>query len=143
HTQGSEAASAVQHNDPLYPTQPAAHAWRLSELHELATGRNVRVAVVDSGVEQTHPDLAGQVLVAENFVDGRPYAAERHGTAVAGIIGARADDGIGIVGIAPQARLMALRACWQESTDDTLCTSLSLAKALLFAITHEAEVVNV
>jgi len=141
--QGSELASAVRHDDPLYATQPAAHAWRLSELHELATGRGVRVAVVDSGVEQAHPDLAGQVVVAENFVDGRPYAAERHGTAVAGIIGARADNGIGIAGIAPQARLMALRACWQESADDTLCTSLSLAKALHFAITHDADVVNV
>ena len=140
---GSEVASAVRHDDALYPTQPAANAWRLSELHELATGRNLRVAVVDSGVEQTHPDLAGQVVVAENFVDGRPYAAERHGTAVAGIIAARADNGIGIAGIAPRARLMALRACWQESPEDTLCTSLSLAKALHFAITHEAAVVNV
>jgi subtilisin family serine protease len=142
HAHGSEVAFAVRHSDPLYPTQPAANLWRLSELHELATGRNVRVAVVDSGVEPSHPDLAGQVVVVENFVDGRPYAAERHGTAVAGIIGARADDGIGIAGIAPQANLMALRACWQESADDTRCTSVSLAKALHFAIMDKAEIVN-
>jgi subtilisin family serine protease len=141
-TNGSTGA-ALGHNDPLYPLQPAAHVWRLAELHELATGRGVRLAVVDSGVDQAHPDLAGQVSIAENFVEGRPYAVERHGTAVAGIIVARANNGIGIAGIAPQATLMALRACWQESPDNTLCTSLSLAKALHFAIAQRAAVVNV
>jgi subtilisin family serine protease len=140
--QGAGIDTTPAHNDPLYRTQPAAQAWRLAELHELATGRGVRVAVVDSGVAQTHPDLAGRVVVAENFVDGRPYADEQHGTAVAGIIGAVADNGIGIAGIAPQARLLALRACRQTSRDDTLCTTLSLAKALHFAITQRSEIVN-
>jgi subtilisin family serine protease len=141
--QGSPEPTVPTHNDALYPAQPATQAWRLAELHELATGRNVRIAVVDSGVDLQHPDLARQVAVAENFVDGRPIAAERHGTAVAGIIGAQADNGIGIAGIAPQARLMALRACWQEASGDTLCSSLTLAKALHFAITRQAEVINV
>ena len=130
------------HDDPLYPLQPAAQAWHLSELHEIATGRDVRVAVVDSGVDEHHPDLAGQVVLKENFVDGRGDAPEQHGTAVAGIIAARADNGIGIVGVAPHARLLALRACWQESSRATLCTSLSLAMALHFAITHEAGIIN-
>jgi subtilisin family serine protease len=130
------------HNDPLYPLQPAARAWYLSDLHDLSTGRNVRVAVVDSGVDEQHPDLAGQVALKENFVDGRRDVPELHGTAVAGIIVARADNGIGIVGVAPNARLLALRACWQESSQATLCTSLSLAMALHFAITHEAGVIN-
>lgn len=135
-------AEAAGHDDPLYHVQPAANAWRLMELHSLTTGRGVRVAVVDSGVETSHPDLMGQVADTENFVDGRPYAAERHGTAVAGIIVARADNRLGIAGVAPRARLMALRACWQEASDATLCTSLSLARALHFAITHQASVIN-
>jgi subtilisin family serine protease len=142
-TQGSGSDLALGHNDPFYPMQPAARAWRLAELHELATGRGVSVAVVDSGVEQAHPDLAGQVGIAENFIEGHAFAGERHGTAVAGIIGAHADNGIGIAGIAPQATLMALRACWEKSPDETLCTSLSLAKALHFAITHRTAVINV
>jgi hypothetical protein len=142
-TQASAARAPLTHNDPLYPMQPAALAWRLAELHELATGRGVSVAVVDSGVDQSHPDLAGQIDIAENFVDGQAYANEQHGTAVAGIIGARADNGIGIAGVAPRATLMALRACWQESPAETVCSSLSLAKALLFAITHQAAIINV
>jgi subtilisin family serine protease len=64
------------------------------------------VAVVDSGVDAEHPDLAGQLALRRNFVDAVPDAAEAHGTAVAGIIAARADNGIGIAGVAPGAR------CW-------------------------------
>jgi len=130
------------HGDPLYAMQPAATAWRLSEVHQRATGRGVSVAVVDSGVEATHPDLLGQVEYRENFVAGRSYSPERHGTGVAGIVAANADNGVGIVGVAPRARLMALRACWQESLDTTLCNTLSLARALHFAVTRGAQVIN-
>ncbi|MBS0455607.1 MAG: S8 family serine peptidase [Proteobacteria bacterium] len=130
------------HNDPLYPLQPAAQAWHLLDLHEISTGRNVRVAVVDSSVDAQHPDLVGQVAEKENFVDSHRDVPEDHGTAVAGIIAARAENGVGIVGVAPSARLLALRACWQENAQDTLCTSLSLAMALHFAITHDAAVIN-
>jgi hypothetical protein len=128
--------------EPLYAAQPAAQQWRLAELHRLATGRGVKVAVIDSGVESRHPDLAGQVAFSQNFVDARPLPAERHGTAVAAIIAARADNGAGIVGIAPQARLLALRACWQSAAGQTLCTSLGLAKALYAAIQQGAHVIN-
>lgn len=127
--------------DPLYAAQPAAQQWHLADLHKLATGRGVRVAVVDSGVEAGHPDLAGQVVLNENFVDDRASPAESHGTAVAGIIAARADNGLGIAGVAPQARLLALRACWQAQ-DQTLCTSLGLAKALYAAIQQGAHIIN-
>ncbi len=133
---------AQAHDDPLYAVQPAMSEWHLSQLHEFATGAGVRVAVVDSGIELSHPDLAGQVELSENFVAARPLVAERHGTEVAGIIAARADNHLGIVGVAPQAHLMALRACWQDSTTSTLCTSLSLSLALDFAIAHSAQVIN-
>jgi subtilisin family serine protease len=133
---------AQGYDDPLFPVQPAGAAWHLADLHTLATGRQVRVAVVDSGVEPNHPDLAGQIELRENFVAGRAFAPEGHGTEVAGIIAARANNHLGIVGVAPRARLLALRACWQESAHATLCNSLSLALALDFAIAHDAQVIN-
>lgn len=128
-------------NDPLFLMQPAALPWQLSEVRRSATGRNVRVAVIDSGVESQHPDLAGQVLEEQNFVDGQRYQAELHGTAVAGIIAARAGNGIGIEGVAPEAQIMALRACWQSGSA-TRCNSFTLAKALNYALAHGAQVIN-
>lgn len=138
---GAKAAAPPQ-KDPLFPAEPAARQWHLADLHRIATGRGVKVAVVDSGVEVSHPDLTGQFLVNRNFVAGRSLAAERHGTGVAGIIGAKADNGVGIAGVAPRARLLGLRACWQANGSATLCDSLSLAKAIYFAIENRADVIN-
>jgi subtilisin family serine protease len=132
--------------DPLYPLQPDARLWHAAELHRASTGRAVRVAVIDSGVDSHHPDLAQQVELRENFVDEGDAPPETHGTAVAGIIAARAGNGLGIAGLAPGARLQALRACWEPATPDAgpgaRCSSFTLAKALNFAILHEARVIN-
>ena len=140
---GTRAMSPpVATGDPLYAAQPAAANWHLAELHAQSTGRGVRIAVIDSGVALDHPDLRGQVAIARNFVDGAGNVAETHGTAVAGIIAARAGNGAGIVGIAPQARLLALRACWQQGAGPAACSSFTLARALQFAIDARAQVLN-
>ena len=133
---------AQGHVDPLYALQPVAAQWHLDDLHAVATGRHVHVAIIDSGVDDSHPDLAQAVQARANFVDGQAWVAELHGTAVAGLVAARADNGIGMVGVAPDAQLYALRACWEVSASQTLCNSLSLARALSFAIERRAEVIN-
>ena len=130
------------HDDPLYPLQSRALGWDLVDVHRFATGKNVRVAEIDSGVEADHPDLRGRVTVTRNFAKS-PAAAEAHGTAVAGIIAARADDGIGIAGIAPEAELHALRACDEATNhEEARCTTFALAKALQFALDHDVQVIN-
>ena len=130
------------HDDPLYPLQRRALGWDLIDVHRFATGKNVRVAEIDSGVEIDHPDLRGRVAIARNFAKS-PAAGEAHGTAVAGIIAARADDGIGIAGIAPDAELHALRACDEAPNhEEARCTTFALAKALQFALDHDAQVIN-
>ena len=131
--------------DPLFAVQPAASEWRLADLHDVATGRGVTVAVIDSRVEVGHPDLAGQFSVNRDFVSNRQGPAESHGTGVAGIIGAKTGNGVGIAGIAPKARLMALRACAERPRGDAIvstCDTLSLAKALQYALEHGADVIN-
>jgi subtilisin family serine protease len=131
-------------NDPLYAAQPAASQWRLADLHQIASGRGTRIAIVDSGIDGGHPDLAGQLLTNRNFVAGQPFVPEQHGTAVAGIIAAKADNRLGIAGVAPGAKLLGLRACWQLKgpSASTACDTLSLAKALYFAAESRPDVIN-
>jgi subtilisin family serine protease len=144
-----ESAQAVQvfqlmgHNDPYYELQSSAKLLKLDALHRISTGRHVRVAQIDTGVDIRHPDLQGQLAEIKNFVDASEYTAELHGTAVAGIIAAKADNGIGIVGVAPGATLLPLRACWQARSDaGAVCTSFTLAKALEFVLTQRVRVLN-
>jgi subtilisin family serine protease len=127
----------VIHNDKYAWLQYGAMTIRADEAHRWTTGKGVKVAVVDTGVAIAHPDLRGQIGHHANFVDGGwpTFAQEPHGTAVAGVIAARADNGIGIFGIAPEATIVALKACWH--TPGVLhadCTSWTLCKALDFAI---------
>ena len=144
--QGFEVLEGDNGGDPLYAAQPAAAAWKLRELHAVTTGRGVTVAVIDSGVAATHPDLRGQVIESRDFVDdanAKRVVSEGHGTEVAGLIAARADNKLGIAGIAPDAKLLALRACWQDAANGRArCNTSTLAKALQFAIEHRADVVN-
>lgn len=132
-----------RYNDPLFPAAPAARQWDLSSLHGLATGRGTMIAVIDTQIETRHPDLIGQMAMMRDFTDRPASHAELHGTGVAGVIAARANNGVGSVGIAPQARLLGLRACWQlAGVAGSRCSSLSLARALHFAIERNADVIN-
>jgi subtilisin family serine protease len=130
--------------DPLYALQPTAGRWHLAELHTLTTGQNIAVAEIDSGVDTSNPDLTGQVVERQNFVDDGAYRPELHGTEVAGIIVAREGNGVGIAGIAPKARLLALRACWQlvEGSAGAACDSFTLAKALQYALEKRVQIIN-
>ena len=132
---------ATPSGDPLLRASPAATQWHLSDLHRVATGRGVRIAVIDSKVDTNHPDLVGQFAADRDFVAGASSRPEQHGTAVAGVIGAKPNNGIGMVGVAPGAKMLALRACWQTSSN-TLCDTLSLARALQFAVGNGAGVIN-
>lgn len=137
---------ARTYDDPYLELQRGALDLGLEEAHRWATGEGVRVAVVDTGVDVTHPDLRGRVAVAEDFVGGPAlgFAREIHGTGVAGVIAAAAGNGIGIVGVAPKADVLALRACWQEGPDSpaALCNSFTLAKAIDFASRKRAAILN-
>jgi subtilisin family serine protease len=124
-------------NDQYERWQSGAKVIRADEAHRWATGKGVTVAVVDTGMALEHPDLRGQIVSHATFMDGgeRTFAQDFHGTAVVGVIAARADNGIGIFGIAPEAAIVALKACWYASgVGRADCTTWTLCKALNFAI---------
>jgi subtilisin family serine protease len=132
--------------DPYASLQYGPHAVGADRAHAWVTGRGVRVAVVDTGVDTNHPDLRDRVVKTINFVEGgeKTFTSDQHGTAVAGVIGARADNGMGIYGIAPDADLLAVKACWhrQPGTMEAWCSSWTLAKAIDFAIVERVKVLN-
>lgn len=133
-------------NDTYAPLQPALEELGLAAAQRLATGRGVRVALVDTGVDFDHPDLRGRVRVRRSFVPGgeTDFARDVHGTAVAGLLAAGAGNGVGIVGVAPEAELMALKACWSDppGARTAACDSYTLARALDFANGERPRVVN-
>lgn len=138
-----EALAQGGRSDPLAALSPAAMKWDLARVHASWTGRKVRVAVIDTQVDLRHPDLLGRIKVSRNFAPQSPARPEFHGTEVAGIIAANAGNGIGIAGVAPEAELLALRACWQrDQSSSSLCTSLNLARALNYAIESKANIIN-
>lgn len=103
------AAAAAQ--DPLRSEQWNLDAINADAAHRVSTGARAVVAVIDSGVQGSHPDLAGSVVDGPDFIDGDgiPNDQHGHGTNVAGIIAARAGNGIGIKGAAPSAKILAIR----------------------------------
>lgn len=136
-------SSNSSYNDPLYSASPAGQKWEIANLHRKWTGRNVSIAVVDTQIERSHPDLAGRVKTFKNFTPLANTKAELHGTGVAGVIGAKANNGIGIAGIAPNAELIGLRACWQnKSNRQSICNTLSLARALNYATEKRVDIIN-
>jgi len=135
----------VGQGDPLARLQTANAAMHVPTAHQWSTGRKVRVAIIDTGMDRNHPDLAGRIERSWNLVDGDAlsFDADRHGTAVAGVLAATADNGVGIVGIAPDVEILAFKSCWQaEAGRPDLCNTLTLAAALDLAMTHEARIIN-
>ncbi len=144
-----DAASVVNANaafdDPYAKLQANVRALDVAEAHRLSRGMGIRVAIIDTGVDTEHPDLAGRTLLTRNYIDDDAVAfrSDRHGTQVAGLIAASANNGIGIVGVAPDVKLMAFKACWQANASVSgRCNSFTLAQALADALTAKAHVIN-
>ncbi|HEV8333180.1 MAG TPA: S8 family serine peptidase [Steroidobacteraceae bacterium] len=138
-------AGTISASDPYRPLQRNLDVMDVTGAHLWSRGEGVRVAIIDTGIDASHPDLAGRIVKQENFVDGgKSTARDRHGTAVAGVIAAVENNSQGIVGVAPAARLYAMRACWPAPRDDSraVCSTLTLAKALAAAIEERIDIVN-
>ena len=130
----------------LTPTDPlAAKQWYLtqSRFYEpwvtLPAFEAVPVAVIDSGVDLGHPDLAGKVIGSKSFVGGSAGVDSLgHGTFVAGIIAAGVDNGIGIAGLAPPAQLLIAKVV----TPGHSIPVDAEARAIRWAVENGARVIN-
>jgi subtilisin family serine protease len=167
-----EAEAVYSPNDPFMSSsgswgQAEPDLWNLhyigaQEAWDSARGAGVVVAVLDSGLDLTHPDIAGNVWqnvdeLAGNGVDddGNGYVDDvsgwdtngddndptdgfGHGTHVAGTIAAQDDNGIGVVGLAPDAQIMAIKGLG----DNGAGSLFDLAEGLVYASANGADVIN-
>ncbi|MFY1674712.1 type VII secretion-associated serine protease mycosin [Plantactinospora sp. WMMB334] len=141
------AAPAPPAGAPVLADPVRDEQWQLTELDakaawKVATGRDVTVAVIDSGVDASHPDLAGQVLSGIDLVDGTGNGQTDpvgHGTTVAALIAGRNDDSRGVAGLAPKAKILPVRVLDEENRYDD---ALIVAKGVRWAVDNGAQVVN-
>ena len=144
-------ASAVT-NDPLRTQQ-----WGLDQVHgeqawAKSTGAGTVVAVVDSGVDLTHPDLKANLVPGATFIDcgdtscgngnwkgpdGVAQDADSHGTHVSGTIAAVTNNGIGVAGVAPDTKVMPVKAL-----EDGSGSFEDIALGIRYAADHDADVIN-
>ncbi|MFJ4560755.1 type VII secretion-associated serine protease mycosin [Streptomyces massasporeus] len=145
--------AATVHADGIRAQQWALEAMHTEEAWQTTKGRGITVAVLDTGVQDDHPDLAGNVLPGKDLVrfGAQPgdRAWARHGTAMAGIIaghGHGPGDADGVIGIAPEAKILPVRVILEDG-DPSRAKARStrgnaLAEGIRWAADHGADVIN-
>lgn len=120
-TLGVVPAAASAAGDPLRAQQWNLDAVHAGAAHAATIGTGAIVAVLDSGVQSSHPDLAGSIIDGPDFIEGdaTPNDEEGHGTNVAGIIVAHEGNGMGIAGAAPGAKVLAIRVLDEQNRGNT------------------------
>lgn len=137
---------ATMVNDPYYKLQTNLQQMQINQVHGRTTGKDVVIGLIDTGVDLEHPDLAGQISRNQNFAEdiSASFSTDIHGTAVAGVMVAKKDNAKGIIGVAPNAKLVALKACWPDKASDieAVCNSFTLAFAVNTAIKAGIDILN-
>lgn len=137
---GVTASAQVPANDPLRANQWPLDVIGAEVAWEQSKGAGMTVAVIDTGVDLAHEDLKSQIVAGNDFIDGDGLAQDvnGHGTHVAGVIAAAAGNGLGLVGVAPEARVMPIRALDAEGSG----TPTAVVAAVNWAIDNGANVIN-
>lgn len=137
-------ADVPGYNDPYLGLQHGFASLQAAQAQRWTRGHGVRIALIDTGVDSRHPDLRDRIGSEDDFVgDTGSGQDERHGTEMAGVLAAVANNRIGIVGIAPDARIDVYRACWSLATGEgARCNAYTLAQALEQTIHAGARIVN-
>jgi subtilisin family serine protease len=128
--------------DPRFGEQPYLTKIRADEAWYIARGSNQVIAVVDSGVDNGHPDLAEKIIMGKDFVDGDmvPTDYNGHGTHVAGIAAATTDNGEGVAGVAWGSKVLAVRVLdWRGNA----AYYNALADGISYAVESGVSIINV
>lgn len=131
---------ALAANDPGLPRQWNMHLIGAESAWSVGTGQGITIAVVDSGVHLAHEDLSARLVPGRNFVtpNAQPQDDNGHGTHVAGIAMAIVNNGAGVVGVAPSARIMPIKVLNSEGEG----SYANAAAGIRWAVDNGAHVVN-
>jgi hypothetical protein len=132
---------SVTPNDPKYPSAWHLATMQLPSAWDNSYGNGVTVAVLDTGVDATHPDLAGKLVPGWNLNDNNSDTSDvhGHGTWVTGVVAAASNNGIGVTSIAWNSKVMPLRI----SMPDGMAYLSTIANGLYWAADHGAHIANV
>ena len=136
-----KSANKLLYNDSHVILQYGGFIDQLNELHQYSRGESVKVGIVDTLLDINHPDLQGQVIHQYQYVAG-DNPDEVHGTAIAGIISARANNGRGLVGLAPASQLYVYAACDSANYARARCNSFNILQGLEQAVKDKIDVLN-
>ncbi len=128
-------------NDPYYP-----NAWHLPKISapsawDSSQGLGVTIAILDTGIDGAHPDLASRLVPGWNFYDNNSNTSDvhGHGTKVAGAAAATTNNSSGVAGVAGQAKIMPIRIASPTAT----ASSSKIASGLVYAADRGVRVANV
>ncbi len=131
--QVSQATSA----DPYLDKQWALQKIQIGQI--ASNNKPVLVAVVDTGIDEKHEDLAGKIVANINFGNSQTAAdVNGHGTHIAGIIAATTNNGVGVAGVAANAQLLNVKV----ADDNGMVWSSTVAKGIVWAVDNGAKVIN-
>ena len=131
------------YNDTYANLQYGLDVLDIAAAHQTTQGAGIRIAIIDSSIDKSHEDLLGRVGLTREFLVKGQSVDQNHGTAVASVIGARSNNALGIVGVAPEASLELYVSCWSGGVDKpAVCDSFSLSKALDAVLEDPPHVLN-
>jgi len=120
-----------KYNDKYVGLQHGLSQLGIAAAHDYTRGEGIRIAVIDSNADTRHEDLSGRINKRSVFTHKDQLRDDSHGTAVTSVIGAAANNELGIVGVAPAADIELLVSCWaEEDKSSAICDTFTLAKAL-------------
>jgi thermitase len=137
--------STLAVNDPYIGS-----AWHINKIGvpaawDATLGTGVTIAILDSGIDAAHPDLAPNLVPGYNAYDYNTNLADvcGHGTSVAGAAAAVGNNGIGVAGIAGRARVMPVRIAYKNSSGTCYASYSTVARGLTWAADNGARIANI
>lgn len=133
-------------NDPYFGSQYHLSITGVSTAWDTTQGAGVTIAVLDSGVDSTHPDLMSNLIAGYNFYDNNFDTSDvcGHGTAVAGTAAASTNNGNGVAGAAGLAKIMPVRVAYFDTASNSCYAYYStVSSGLTYAADHGARIANI